>query len=145
MPTNSRRKTGPSTPEGKLKCSLNALKHGFTARSIAALQKMDRDHGVPFENVLARLNAHYQPRDPIEEELVARIARCVWRLSLSASMESRLLCKKRTATRPGTSYEKIMRYERLVDIHLHRAIDTLERRRGQTSQNAQNSFPPRSN
>jgi len=142
--SNPPKKTGPSTPEGKLKCSLNALKHGFTARSIQALRKIDQDHGVPFEDVLARLNAHYKPRDPVEEELVVRIARCLWRLSLSASMESRLLYKNRVTTRPGTSYEKILRYERLVDIHLHRAIDSLERKRSQTNQNAQNSLGPSS-
>lgn len=122
-------KTGPTTPEGKLICSLNALKHGLTARSPQAFETIEEVHGIPFEDVLEEMNHHYMPADPIEVQLVKRIARCVWRLSLSAAMEERLLEQRPQATRPGTSYDKILKYERLVDIHLHRALATLHRKR----------------
>lgn len=121
--------TGPKTLEGKKRSSLNALKHGLTAKSPHALDKIASDNEVSFDEVLAEMVRHYQPMDPVEKQLVIRIARCVWRLTLSASMEQRLLETRPDARRPGTSYERILKYERLVDIHLHRAIATLQHKR----------------
>jgi hypothetical protein len=121
--------TGPRTRQGKKRSSLNALKHGLTAQSRHALAEIAQQHGVPFEQTLEEMNRHYQPRDPVEKQLVLRIARCVWRLSLSAAMEQRLIERRPAVHRPGTSYERILKYERLVDIHLHRAIATLYRKR----------------
>ena len=121
--------TGPTSPEGKHRCSLNALKHGLNATSPQALDALADAHAIPFEEVLEEMNHHYMPSDPIERQLVKRIARCVWRLSLSAAMEERLLETRPATMRPGTSYERILRYERLVDIHLHRAIATLAHKR----------------
>jgi len=120
---------GPRTPEGKKKSSLNALKHGLYAKSSHALDDITNAHGVDFRNVLDQMNRHYRPADPVEKQLVLRIARCVWRLSLSASMEERLLERGGNGLRPGSSYEKILKYERLVDIHLHRALVMLQRKR----------------
>jgi hypothetical protein len=122
-------KSGPRTPQGKKRSSLNALKHGLTARSPHALDQIARVHGISFPRTLRRMNRHYRPRDPVEEELVIRIARCVWRLSLSAAMEHRIIERGWATTRPGASYERILRYERLVDIHLHRALTMLDRKR----------------
>lgn len=120
---------GPKTPEGKKRCSLNALKHGLDASSGHAFEEIAREHGIPFDDVLAEMTRHYAPADPVECQLVLRIARCVWRLSLSASMEERLMERRPNALRPGVTYERILKYERLVDIHLHRALATLQRKR----------------
>jgi len=129
MSHSTTRSGGPKTAEGKLRSSLNALTHGLNAQAPHALQKMAEEHGVPLEDIVERMTLHYKPTDPIEEELVLRISRCIWRLSLSASMEKRLIDRQPDAPRPGTTYERIMRFERLVDIHLHRAIATLRRKR----------------
>jgi len=136
--------TGPRTPEGKKRSSLNALKHGLTARTPHAHRRIERQHGVSFEDVLARMFDYYKPVDPVEDELVTRIARCVWRLSLSATMESRLLSRRKNASKPGVSYERILKYERLVDIHLHRALEALNKHRGLNNPNPQNETTPSS-
>jgi hypothetical protein len=120
---------GPKTPEGKKRSSLNALKHGLNAQSDHALEEISKQHGVPYEEVLGEMLRHYAPADPVERQLVQRIARCVWRLSLSASMEERLIERRPNAPKPGTTYDRILKYERLVDIHLHRALATLQRKR----------------
>ena len=65
-------RTGPRTPEGKKRSSLNSLKHGLTASSSHALRRIEQEHDVPFEDIFARMNAHYRPADPVEEELVRR-------------------------------------------------------------------------
>ena len=120
---------GPKTPEGKKRSSLNSLKHGLDARSDHALDEVARQHGIPLEDVLEEMTRHYRPADPVERQLVLRIARCAWRLSLSAAMEERLIERRPNAARPGVTYDRILKYERLVDIHLHRALATLHRKR----------------
>jgi len=144
--TQHANKTGPRTTEGKRRSSLNALKHGLTARSPHALDEIARVNEISFEDVRAEMMRHYQPLDPVEKQLVIRIARCVWRLSLSAAMEERLIEKRPVALRPGAAYERILKYERLVDIHLHRALAALQRKREALDKsNRQNEIPPRSN
>lgn len=128
MPSNTK-KGGPVTAEGKKKSSLNALKHGLTASSPHALKRIAEEATVSFDEVLAEMVRHYQPADPVEKQLVMRIARCVWRLALSASMEQRLIQKRPDARRPGATYERILKYERLVDIHLHRSLVALQHKR----------------
>jgi hypothetical protein len=121
--------TGPRTREGKQRSSLNALKHGLTATSAHAISEIAEQCEAPFDDILAQMNRHYQPRDPVERQLVMRIARCVWRLSLSAAMERRVIGNFPNPHRPSSSYDRILKFERLVDIHLHRALTTLYRKR----------------
>ncbi len=125
----NRSKGGPKTPEGKRRSSLNALKHGLDARSPQAIELISQEVNTTFEELLADLRSHYLPRDPIEERLVRRIARCLWRLTLSESMEQRMINRRGVDNKPGTTYERILKYERLVDIHLHRAIIAFNRHR----------------
>ena len=121
--------TGPKTQEGKKRSSLNALKHGFDARAAHALAAVDDACDIEFQPYLDKVRAHYQPSDPMEEELVERIARCLWRLARSADMERRLVAGIGARTNPSNSNERILKFERLVDMQLHRAIRTLDRKR----------------
>ena len=141
------RQTGPKTQQGKLRSSLNALKHGLTARSSHGLDAVGRDCPVELQPYLDKVRACYQPSDSVEEELVERIARCLWRLARTADMELRLLQRPGISDRPGASHESIVRYERMVDMQLHRAIKALERKRaalGAHVKKSQNEIPPRS-
>ena len=122
-------KPGPKTEQGKKRSSLNALKHALTAISPHALAAIAAQSEADLSDILARMTAHYRPKDALEEELVNRIARCVWRLARSADIEQRLLNTSGAIGRPRTSQERILRYERLVDIHLHRAIAALDRKK----------------
>ena len=143
--TNTSRPTGPRTPEGKRRSSLNALKHGLHATSPQALELIARETGVDFETILDEMRAHYEPADPVEEQLVKRIARCAWRLALAESMERRLMERRADPIRPGASYQKILRYEQLVDIHLHRAIAALaKKRRAENKLSPHNELQPSS-
>lgn len=138
-------RTGPKTPEGKRRSSLNALKHGLTAKSPQAFELITGTCQETFEEVLDKMRSYYWPRDPIEDELVTRIARCLWRLKMASSMEGRMIGRNPELGRPGTSYDKIMKFERVVDIHLHRAISALDRKReSEKKPNEQNENYPRS-
>lgn len=122
-------KGGPRTEEGKRRSSLNAMKTGIHAKSPQALEELGRELGVSYFDIVANMHRHYMPKDHLEDMLVKRIAKCVWRLALSDAMERRNLSQRGINEKPGVTYEKILRYERLVDIHLHRAIDALAKKR----------------
>jgi hypothetical protein len=126
-------RTGPKTEEGKRRSSLNAMKHGMTAKSPQAFEMMVDACPESYEEVLDRMRTQYFPRDPIEDELVQRIARCLWRLKLASAMETRMIARNPGLGRPGISYDRIIRFERSVDTHFYRAIAALSRHRAETN------------
>jgi len=136
---------GPKTPEGKARSSMNALKHGLYAITPRAMRTIAEEAGITYEAILEDMCGYYRPADPVEMQLVKRIARCSWRLALAEGMEKRVLQRHAPANRPGTSYDRILKYERHVDIHFHRAIAALMRKRqAENNSNAQNEPFPRS-
>lgn len=135
---------GPKTEEGKARSSMNALKHGLYAKTPRAIEKVTKDMKTDFFTVMEEMCRHFRPADALEMQLVRRIARCIWRLALSEAMETRVMDRGVDRSRPAKSHDSILKYERLVDIHLHRAITSLQRKR-QVEQkcNAQNENTPR--
>ena len=125
----SSQQTGPKTTKGKRRSSLNALKHGLRARAPHAVAAIEGDCRVEFQPYLDKAKAYYQPWDPIEEEMVNHIARCLWRLARAADMDHKLTQTRPEFTRPSHSAETIIKYERLVNLELHRTIRALERKR----------------
>jgi hypothetical protein len=65
---NSRKSTGPRTPEGQAKSSMNALKHGNRSRKLALL----REESSAFENRLQKWMATCDAQNDVEEYLVYR-------------------------------------------------------------------------
>src|SRR6516164_5173562 len=83
---NSRRSTGPKTPEGKAVVRLNALQHGLLAREVV-LPGEDAD---AFEDLWNRVRADLSPVGPIEEFLVDRVVNAMWRLQRVGGVETAL-------------------------------------------------------
>ena len=83
---NSQRSTGPRTPAGKQRSSLNALRHGLTAAS-ALLPSEDR---AAFEDHRRRFFDEYQPATPTESQLVQELADTSWRLNRIPALEAAL-------------------------------------------------------
>ncbi len=73
---NSRKSTGPKTRRGKAKSKMNAMKHGLLAEQVVVL---DEDP-AEFAGVLESLIDDFLPQGPLEEQLVERVAACMWRL-----------------------------------------------------------------
>ena len=140
MTTQYNPKGGPRTPEGKLKSSLNALKHGLTAQSSHALNQLNEEFNINTEAIHQRIRDYYKPTDPLEDELVKRIADCLCRLERTRAMENRMDSRTQDPVKPNKSYERLLRYERSVDVHLHRAIAAIERKREKDKKNAQNEL-----
>jgi len=79
--------TGPRTPEGKQRSSLNAFRHGLTGQTVVispADQKSLAEFCRGFFN-------DYQPEGALEHQLVQQIAHCLWRLNRIAANEQSLL------------------------------------------------------
>jgi hypothetical protein len=73
---NARHSTGPKTPEGKARSSANALRHGLLARNAV----MPIEDGAPYLELLADLEAEFQPVGPHETYLIQQMASAHWNL-----------------------------------------------------------------
>src|SRR5271157_6043017 len=65
---NSRRSTGPRTPEGRAKSSMNSLKHGLRSKKLALL----RDESCAFEERLRKWMQIGAANDDMAEYLTYR-------------------------------------------------------------------------
>ncbi len=84
---NSQHSTGPRTPAGKQRSSLNALRHGLTGHVIV-LPSEDR---AAYETHTQRLFDDLQPKGALEEQLVQSLADTSWRINRIAALETNLL------------------------------------------------------
>ena len=73
---NAQSSTGPQTPEGKARSARNATRHGLLARE-AVLPEEDIE---AYRGLVAELEEHFRPADPLEKFLVRDIASAQWRL-----------------------------------------------------------------
>ena len=80
--------TGPKTPEGKLRSSMNAFKHGKYARSFYVLRHEDREE---FERLVERLSRCILPENSFEYHLVRQLAYVEWRLQRVFLMDTCIL------------------------------------------------------
>jgi hypothetical protein len=84
---NSQHSTGPRTEPGKQRSSLNALRHGLTART-AVLPNEDPE---AYQRHIQQFLDEYQPATPSETQLVHEIANTAWRLNRIPLLEAELL------------------------------------------------------
>ena len=81
---NAEQSTGPRTPEGKKRSSLNALRHGLTSQ-IVVMPNEDLKAYVAFIELYVKdLNPMTEP----EKQLAQDMANSQWRLNRSASVEN---------------------------------------------------------
>jgi len=84
---NSQHSTGPRTPAGKQRSSLNALRHGLTGHVIVLPSE---DHAA-YQHHTHRLFDDLQPKGALEEQLVQSLADTSWRINRIAALETNLL------------------------------------------------------
>ena len=145
---NAQQSTGPKTPEGKAASSLNALKHGLTAKH-AVIPGEDPEL---FDQTLQSFLDHLQPVGPVENLLVQQIVMASWRLPRLRALETglfemRLIDEKRTQDEGYThltpahrlvhsfyrdcnnrdSFTTLGRYETRVERAFYRALHELQR------------------
>jgi hypothetical protein len=86
---NAQHSTGPRTEAGKQRSSLNALRHGLTART-AALPSEDQ---AAYEQHCRQFQDEHQPATPTETQLVQQLADTSWRLNRIPLLEADLFAQ----------------------------------------------------
>ena len=84
---NAQKSTGPKTPEGKIRATLNAWRHGLTGQ-VAVLPDEDRH---AFETFCAAIRKAYKPEGPLELQIAQSIAEDEWRLNRARAIENNVL------------------------------------------------------
>ena len=88
---NAARSTGPRTPEGKRKVSLNAVKHGLTATTIVVLPHEDAE---AYERRLQAWTAELNPKGDLDRYLAERAVKVSWQLDRADSYEQACLARR---------------------------------------------------
>ena len=130
--------TGPRTPEGKAISSMNALKHGFSAKNIIIMPGQEDE----FRALESGLVAEVRPEGALEETLFNQLLRDAWTLhrvgvrqvEMAASGIHPLFdpsCEK--------EFDRLERYHSRYQSSFHRSMRQL--RNLQTNRIVQNMLP----
>jgi hypothetical protein len=107
---NAQHSTGPSSPEGKLKSSHNALKTGLTGRTIL----LPTDDVAAYRQIVAIVNDQWRPETDPEKLVVQSIVDTQWRLLRIPTLESaiwalgRSQCAAECAAEPDVELRALM-------------------------------------
>jgi hypothetical protein len=86
---NAQHSTGPRTEVGKQRSSLNALRHGLTARTAI----LPTEDPAAYQRHIQQFLDEYQPSTPTETQLVHELANTAWRLNRIPFLEAELLSR----------------------------------------------------
>ncbi len=120
---NARSSTGPKTRTGKAASKLNAMKHGLRAEEVVVRGENPAD----FARVLENLIDEFQPQGPLEEQLVERVAACMWRLQRLYRVEAGIftyealtieLDRAQKEARSYEEYEDDFSFESLTEMRI---------------------------
>ncbi len=76
---NAQKSTGPKTEEGKAKSSQNAVKHGLYAETIVIESPQLKENKQAYIDLIDSLFNDLEPEGLLQEDLVYKIAECIWR------------------------------------------------------------------
>ena len=74
---NAQKSTGAKSPEGKIRSSLNAWRHGLTGQ-VATMPNEDR---AAFEKFASEIRHAFHPEGALEKQIAQSIAEDEWRLN----------------------------------------------------------------
>jgi hypothetical protein len=83
---NAQKSTGPRTPAGKQRSSLNALRHGLTGHTIV----LPSEDQAAYQRHSRSFLDEYQPQGATETQLVQSITDVSWQLNRAAAVETNL-------------------------------------------------------
>ena len=110
---NAQLSTGPRTPEGQAKSSLNAVKTGLTGRTVL----LPSDDVAEYERHLAAYAEEFAPVGLLETNLVQSIADTDWRLRRIPALESALFAKGRIEFADLFNEQDLALRPHLIDAH----------------------------
>jgi hypothetical protein len=119
---NSQGSTGPRSPAGKTKVSMNALKHGLTARDVV----LPGENSDDFEFFRADLMTSLDPRDALESAWAEKIAIDFWRLRRVPRFEALLYRYGSAKFAARQAEEQVIKYE---STERDRVLASLEKKK----------------
>ena len=90
---NAQKSSGATTPEGRQRASLNALRHGLTGQ-VTVMPHEDRE---AFNHFCAEIVASLNPANALEQQLAQSVAQDNWRLNRARAMEDNILALGHTS------------------------------------------------
>ena len=142
---NAQKSTGPQTPAGKAKCSMNALRKGLYAGTVLLPKENPQEYDALRLLYQERLN----PQTGYEQELVSQIAQIDWKRIRTEAIEASLLAEfgDESATLYGAEYARIMRVHAVLRRDRHKLRQELEklqsaRRKEEAQKPSERSEPP---
>jgi len=83
---NGAKSHGPITEQGRKTSSMNALKHGLTARTVV----LSNEDGDEYTGLLNSYIEELQPTNPVEMDLITEMANAKWQQRRLSNIESQL-------------------------------------------------------
>jgi hypothetical protein len=105
---NAQHSTGPRTPSGKARSSLNALTHGLTGKTAL----LPTEDPAAHQRHTQEFFDEYQPKTPTERQLVQELIDTSWRINRVPALEADVLHR---AANPPTE-EAAIAFD-IVDAH----------------------------
>src|SRR5271157_2882672 len=100
---NAARSTGPITPEGKERSSVNAIRHGLLARCVV----LENESGACFDELVTQHIERFAPADGVEFAMIEEMVAANWRMRRAWAIENRLMEKALRNQPPGDETERI--------------------------------------
>ena len=122
---NAQKSTGPKTPAGKAKCSMNALRHGLYAGTVL----LPVENPQEYDALRLLYQERLEPKTTYEQELVSQIAQIDWKRIRTEAIEASLLAEfgDQSATLYGAEYARIMRVHAVLRRDRHKLRQELEK------------------
>lgn len=93
---NARRGTGPTSASGKARASVNALKHGLTAKTLLIMGEVP----AQLERFLEELETECAPNTEKSRRLVQQLAGVLWRLRRISQFEASIIVARAAEVTP---------------------------------------------
>jgi hypothetical protein len=117
---NGAKSHGPITEQGLKKSSMNALKHGLTARTVV----FSNENQDEYDAMLNSYIQHLQPADPAEMDLVVDMVNAKWQQRRANNMETQMYERQMHEQKPKIeksydSYNEILEHTLAFETLVH--------------------------
>jgi hypothetical protein len=120
---NAQHSTGPVTPEGKARVSINPVAHGLTAEQFRLLPW---ESEAEYKTHIAAVRNQLKPETPEEQAIVDRILQFDWLVKRAITLQTTILFKPDITPADQRKIDLFMRYETTHDRALSRARKELQ-------------------